>query len=135
MKDAQTLRHALAYYTGSDQFYRHPLAKRFTYTEGVKAFAENAGNGAYWLLDILATEPAIREAVLRDGFATVALVAKNGKASLVAAKDRDGDAFVGVTFERFINFTDCPDGDWRFFITTNPLLGEGAITAMLPSEY
>src|SRR6185312_14271976 len=41
---------------GSDGRYRHPFNRRFIYTDGVKAVAEEAG--AYWLLDIVATEVA-----------------------------------------------------------------------------
>ena len=59
MNNANELRQTLRNYTGSEQVYRHSLARLFNYTEGARAFFRNAGQGAYWLADILATEPSI----------------------------------------------------------------------------
>ncbi len=38
---------------GVDQFYFHPFARSFAYSDGVKDLADT---GCHWLLDILATE-------------------------------------------------------------------------------
>ncbi len=39
----------LHHFTGSEVWYRHPLYRKFLYTEGVQYVAKNAG--AYWLID------------------------------------------------------------------------------------
>ena len=44
---AQNLRQ----FTGTEQWYRHPLFRRYLYTDGVQYLAGNAG--AYWLLDMI----------------------------------------------------------------------------------
>lgn len=62
MKDplsASELRSHLAHYMGSQQVFHLPMQWKTVYTEGVRYFAQNAGNGAYWFLTILVTEPAI----------------------------------------------------------------------------
>ena len=43
----------LAGFTGTTQYYSHPLARSFRYTDGIKALADIAG--AYWLLDLVAS--------------------------------------------------------------------------------
>ncbi len=60
--NAHDLSRGLAHFTGSEQYYRHGLT-RARYTEGVRFLAENAGGGAYWLLDVIFSHqlaPAVR---------------------------------------------------------------------------
>ena len=40
-------------FTGTDHYYNHSLARRITYTTGVKQLAEDCG--AYWLIDVVAS--------------------------------------------------------------------------------
>lgn len=40
----------LKMFTGTEQWFRHPLSSNFLYTDGVKFFAEHCGGGAYWFL-------------------------------------------------------------------------------------
>jgi hypothetical protein len=47
----------LAHFTGSEQFYRHPIFRKVVYTEGVQYLAEKAG--AYWLVDAIASHLAL----------------------------------------------------------------------------
>ena len=42
----------LRQFTGSESWYRHPLARSVLYTDGVRHAAE--AGGAYWLLDVIA---------------------------------------------------------------------------------
>lgn len=116
--NTQELKAALANYYGSGTFYRHDLNRRMLYTEGAQAFAELAG--AYWFLDIAATELF---ALLKDeDFLTVILHVEGTKAK-ITADDGNGK----VLWSRSIDWTDCPEGEWKFFFTGNVL--------MLPSEY
>ena len=145
MKDGNELLASMGQFTGSMTLYRHPLVRRFTYTEGVRHFALNAGGGAVWLLDILATEPAIRNLVLGDGpdcgFASVRIFVEGTKGT-ITVDDGNGN----VKFTRVLDYTDCPERPaarsqhddaqgWLFFIEPNQL-GDGTtcMTMMWPSE-
>lgn len=123
----QELESELKSFYGSDTFYLHPLVRDVKYTSGVKFFAENAGGGAYWLLDILLTEPAIHKQA-REFAAITLTVSKDETADIVVTNGRgpeDGGEKIGFT--RKIEFTDCPEGIWKFYFIGNILL--------LPSEY
>lgn len=115
------LRARLAHHTGSASLIRHPFNKACTYTEGVEDFANSAG--AYWLLDILMTEPAIVRGMKTEGFVVIELDVKDEKARLIVKRDTHDPEL----FSRAIDFTDCPEGLWRFYFTDNVL--------MLPGEY
>lgn len=145
MKDANKLRHLLSYYTGGELVYRHKLARSFNYTEGARAFFQNAGQGAYWLADILATEPSITRAVRENGFMVVVLQVEGTKAQLGVARDSssvtDGNGNLigiecsGVEFDRTIDYTDCPEGIWKFYLTWEQTEKSEVVRCMLPSEY
>lgn len=109
------LRGALIQFTGTEQWWRH-TPFNLVYTDGVKYFAEQAG--AFWFLDIVATEI---EPTKLD-FAVIKLVSKDNTGSIVV-EDGNGN----VTWEKKIEYTDAPEGVWRFFIQDNIIL--------LPSEY
>lgn len=129
MNDATELSNALAHHYGSENIYRHPFNRNFLYTDGVRTFAQNAGNGAYWLLDILATEPKVRQGVATHGFVVVVLDVNEGTAVLRMARDYNSSnsKFDTPVYTRKIDFTDCPDGMWKFYIVGGVM--------MLPSEY
>lgn len=119
--DSSQLRHGLAQYTGCDQPFRHSLVRSVLYTDGVQFFAQNAGNGAYWFIDILATEPAIRK--LGADFALITLTVTDSAAKIVVT---DGNDDTPPVFTQTIEWTDCPEGEWKFYF-------EGGMI-MLPQE-
>lgn len=121
MNDPIQLRADLANFYGTEKWYRHALVRSMLYTDGVQYFAENAGDGAYWFLDIVATE--IYPLKGTNPFMTVKLLSKDNKPTIVA---EDGNKNVVFTRDD-IEYTDCPEGVWEFFLTDNVLL--------LPSEY
>lgn len=139
MNSSTELRSLLNGFTGSVELYTHALVSTFTYTEGVRAFAQEAGGGAYWLLDILATEPAIRKLVKDEGFAGVALVVEGGKGVITVTDggqdDEMGNPVTKTVFTRELDYTDCPAGTWEFFLGLNDIGGKTVITALLPGEY
>lgn len=118
MITADELTNKLSHYYGTEGYYSHPLSKNMMYTDGVQAFAELAG--AYWLLDIMATEVA--PLLNTEDFLSIELIVANSKGKLFV--DDGNDA---ILFTREIEFTDCPTGTWKFFMTDDVL--------MLPSEY
>lgn len=137
------LRNELRHHTGSEQIFHHSLVKSFNYTEGVRAFFQNAGNGAYWLGDILATEPAIKNAVVAEGFCIAMLDVKaDNTAKLTVSRDCNSSdeepivyTPVDVRYERAISFTDCPAGQWRFYLAWTEVGDKPVVMAMLPTEY
>lgn len=116
---SEALRAELANYYGSEHSYPHSLVRDTSYTDGARAFFQKAG--AYWLLDILATEPAIR----RQGqeFAAVTLLVGSDAKAVISVTDGNDNE----VFRRDLTFTTCPPGTWKFFIQNR--------TIMLPSEY
>lgn len=110
----------LKMFTGTEQWFRHPLSSNFLYTDGVKFFAEHCGGGAYWFLDILATELADLQETEKFMSITLDVVDSSAK---ITADDGNGN----VLWTRNIDFTDAEEGTWKFFFTNNVLL--------LPSEY
>lgn len=121
MDTTAELQERLAGYTGTENYYRHPLARSITYTDGVRAFAQHAE--AHWLVDILATQPEILKQMRDEDFAMVTLtVGRSNKADLVATDGNDR-----VVYKRHLDFTDCPPGEWKFYMMNDVI--------MLPSEY
>ncbi len=116
--DPQDLRNDLAQFTGTEYWHRCALNPACLYTDGVEYFVEQAG--AYWFLDILATE--FFELQHKAGFLNIWLKVRGNQADIVI---EDGD--YNVLKEKHIDFTDCPEGDWQFFFTDNVIL--------LTSEY
>ena len=118
--NAQDLQHDLQQFTGTEHWYSHPLGKQLMYTDGVKFFADQ--QGAYWLIDIFASQPEIL-ATMRDGFAVMELVVKPDSTGQITCSDGNDN----ITYTRDLDFTDALEGTWRFFLANNVI--------MLPSEY
>jgi hypothetical protein len=51
-EQAKLTREDLPQFTGSENWYRHPINRKVTFTDGAKYVADMAG--AYWLLDEIA---------------------------------------------------------------------------------
>lgn len=126
MKDAQELEQALRQFTGTESYFKNPLYPKMTYTDGVAFFIQNAGHGAYWLLDIVGTE--IHHLFSKKEEFIVVILHVYPKAcarfdARITADDGNGNTF----WSRDLPFTDCPVGEWKFYLVNDVLL--------LPSEY
>ena len=110
----------LSQFTGTENYYRtnHLFAKDMVHTDGVQYFADPAG--CYWFLDIIATEafPLLK----KEPFMAINLLVEDGKAKIAV---EDGD--LKTLLAKQIDYTNCPDGLYEFFLTNNVL--------MLTSEY
>ncbi len=107
---------------GANGFIRHPLSRKFIYSDGVQECAEA---GCYWLLDILATE---LPGLMREGdFVLVAVTVADGQAD-ITGKWTDAEP---PRWTKHIDFTDMPAGQWKFFVTHDGL----NVTCILPNEY
>lgn len=112
----------LAQFTGSETFYRHPLARSVVFTEGVHYLAEKAG--AFWLLDIVVSwqlEPKVRAEEFQVWKLTLD---EKGDGALVVCEDGNGNEVA----RQKIEFTDFPmqEGVTLWFVNN---------TILLPSEY
>jgi hypothetical protein len=109
----------LSQFYGTEQYHKtFVFSPNLKHTDGVQYFAEQAE--AFWFLDIVATE--IYPFSDKYPFMTIYLTVKDGKAEIIV---QDGD--ISRVFQKPIEFTDCPDGVYEFFLTDNVL--------MLCSEY
>lgn len=129
--DAQKVRAVLDLSrNGCNSYFRHPLARSFLYTDGVKELAEL---GAYWLLDILGTEGV--QAIRKDQDAS------NG--SMVVCKLAVAAGGDGFTITLSSNDDNPPFYTFRGPFTTFPEFGctlylqdDGEhVVCILPSEY
>lgn len=113
----------LAHFTGSETWYKHSLCPNILYTDGAQHVAENGG--AYWLLDIIATENAYGDQRFkREEFQAWKLAVDLEKHSGVLTCD-DGNGNVFYTKE--LEFTDFPLSEITLWFHNN--------TIFLPSEY
>lgn len=119
--DTITLQSELEQFIGTAGYHFNPLYWWLNYTDGVQYFAQNAGGGAYWLLDIIGTE--LQPLARKHRFMTVDLrVHANESCDIVVTDGNDSELWA-----KRVSFTDCPKGDWRFFLQSGVL--------MLTSEY
>lgn len=126
MKDANELRNALSQLTCTEGYFFNPINRNIPYTDGAKFFFENAGGGAYWLLDILLTQPEILKPLKIDRFLVVQLaVTDDMRAVLTVANGTGSDAT--VYYRRDLDYTDCPAGEWMLYMIDHVIL--------LPYEY
>ena len=112
MIDSNKLQALMDNYYGTEHYYKLTMPN-INYTDGVKAFIENA-EAVWFLIDVgLFRKEAIKKNPNEDMF-TVNLIVKDGKGDLIF---KDGD--LKECYKRHYGFTDCPDGDWMFFYFKN----------------
>jgi len=117
----KTLKKAdLAQFTGSEQWYRHGLARKVLYTDGVQYVGETGG--AYWLIDEIAFGQA-EPAIAAEEFQLWKLTVNADNTAVLTCDDGNGT----IVFSKRIEFTDFPLEQITFYFTNNVI--------MLPSEY
>jgi len=111
----------LAQFTGSTEWFRHPLNQQVVFTEGARHLAE--AGGAYWLLDEIALAQQHIPAVAAEPFQAWQLsVWPNRSAKLTC-----GDGNRHTVFSKAIPYTDFPLVSVDLYFIDN--------TILLPSEY
>ncbi len=112
---------ALRNFTGTESWFRHPLFRKFLYTEGVQFLAENAVS--YWLLDMIFGFQYEEAAIRAEPFQTWDLTVNENKTAILQCGDGNGN----IVFTHTLNYTDFPLPKIRLYFTDNVLL--------LPSEW
>ncbi|MDD3020661.1 MAG: hypothetical protein PHX61_06735 [Alphaproteobacteria bacterium] len=120
MMTVNELKAALTQFTGSEEFYYHPLFRKFHYTEGVRFVAQEAE--AYWLLEKILSNQILPE-LRNEHFQSWKLTVESDKSALLVCEDGN---YVKIYSEK-IDYTDFPLEEISFFFTNSVLL--------LPSEY
>lgn len=116
--DQPFTQHNLNQFTGTENWYRHPIGYGLLYTDGVQYIAEMAS--AYWFLDIVATECMPLE--MEHEFLVIVLTSQNTQGQ-IDVTDGNGNHLK----TKRIKYTDFPPGKWEFFLTNHVLY--------LPSEH
>ena len=109
---------------GANDMIRHPLFRKLIYSDGIHDLCET---GVYWLLDIFGTE-VVKAMQGADSLGVIKVVVADSGAKLSLSLEDDAPNI----WTREIEFTDMPDGEWKFFITND---GSGECTLILMSEY
>lgn len=112
------IRATLAGFHGGDTIYRHPLFRRFLYTEGAQYVAEACG--AYWLLDSIFAKQGL-PAVAREEFQVWKLTTNNDRGLLTCEDGNDREVL-----REDIQFTDFPLPELTLWLEN--------YTLMLPGE-
>lgn len=110
-------------FTGTETWYRHNLARKVIYTDGVKYLADHAG--AYWLIDKIAIAQQFEPKLKGEEFQCWKLRVKDSKATLTCD---DGNGHVLLSEE--ITYTDFPLAEIDLWVE----VGE-APCILLPSEH
>tara|TARA_B100000963_G_C22348068_1_gene545997 strand:- start:21 stop:404 length:384 start_codon:yes stop_codon:yes gene_type:complete len=127
MNNAKDLIFDFTAFTGSLNHYSHqlPMTPELRLTDGTKSFAEKMG--AYWLMDIIATEflPLLSE---EDYIIFIEVTVNDDNSAVIVGTDGDKGGGPITLHTRTIEYTDLPtNSGFKFYLQDGVL--------MLPSEY
>lgn len=115
------LRAALARFTGTSIWYRHPIFRDLLTTEGVQYLATHAG--AQWLIDAIAAVQLAKPAVRAEDFQVWTLKVNPDHSAILICTDGNGQTL----FRAEISWTDFPLDGIDLWYANN--------TIYLPSEH
>jgi hypothetical protein len=110
----------LAQFTGTENWYRHPIVGKMLYTDGIRYMMNKAG--AYWLIDEIAFQqyhPRVKTEEFQVWVLIVDLEQSTG-----ALKCEDGNG--RILCSKQIPYTDFPLAEIKIYVSDNVIL--------LPSE-
>ena len=121
MTETKLTQAALDQFTGTENWYRHPINRKVLYTDGARFLAE--AGGAYWLLDEIAIiQPYDRQVAALD-FQVWKLAVNENRTATLTCSDGNG----GIVFRKDLNFTDFPLPEVTLYFANNVIY--------LPSEH
>jgi hypothetical protein len=118
---AKLTKEDLRQFTGSEQWYRHGINRKVTFTDGAKYVADTAG--AYWLLDEIALIQPYDKRVAAEEFQLWKLTVNADHTASLTCEDGNGN----VVYTKQIEHTDFPLDEIAFYFTNNVIY--------LPSEH
>ena len=118
---AAGIRAALAQFTGTSIWYRHPLFRGFLTTEGVQYLANNAD--AHWLIDTIALLQLAEASVREEPFQVWTLKVETDQSAVLTCTDGND----GLVFCSEISWTDFPLDEIDLWYANS--------TLYLPSEH
>lgn len=104
-KNLNNLQLNLCNFSGTTQYYFIAPYKKLLYTDGIKYFMDNAGNGATWFYMIIATEILPK---LKDDLFFIELKVKDDNSAKIKVFRDKGEPFL---FKKDIEYTDCPPSE------------------------
>ena len=110
----------LSQFTGTENWYRHPVVRKMLYTDGIRYMMNTAD--AYWLIDEVAFQQ-YHPRVKTEEF-QVWILAVDLEASTAALRCEDGNG--RVLCSKQIPYTDFPLVEIKIYVSNNVIL--------LPSE-
>lgn len=113
-------RHDLSQFTGSETWWRHPIVRRITYTDGARHVA--IAGGAYWLIDEIAFAQCQLK-VAAEPFQVWRLVVAENRSGVLTC----GDGNDRIVASKRIPWTDFPLDEITLYCTNHVIL--------LPGEY
>ncbi len=111
----------LRQFTGSEQCYRHGLARKVLFTDGAKYLADKGG--AYWLIDLIALAQHPSHPAAAEPFQLWTMRVTPNNTGTVTCEDGNGRE----VFRHVLDYTDFPLPEVQLYCTDN--------TILLPSEY
>jgi len=125
---SEELAQVLTRFIGTEHWFRHSINKKMLYTDGVKFFAENAGDsGGYWFLDKVAIEILPLVVSKKQYFVVLTIEVKEDNTANISVTD--GNDHWIASYD--IVYTDMQAGVWKFYLQDDI---EHAVL-LLPSEY
>jgi len=118
---------------GSDGYTRHGMFRKLIYTDGVRELAETAG--AYWLLDVIATEASPVMLAQWETGATLGIVEIEVVGSTAVIRLTTSDDLPPI-WTRRIGYTNFPEGTWLLYLGCDSIIEPGHMVTVLclPSE-
>jgi hypothetical protein len=110
----------LSQFTGSENWYRHGINRKVSFTDGAKYLADRAG--AYWLLDEIAIIQPYDRSVAAEEFQAWKLVVRPDRTAALTCDDGNGR----IVFRKEIEYTDFPLDEITLWFENNVIY--------LPSE-
>jgi hypothetical protein len=111
----------LRLFTGTEHWYRHPLAREVCYTDGARHVAQ--AGGAYWLLDEIVIAQKYEAKVRGEGFQVWTLKVGQDASAVLACEDGN----YNEVYRKKLEYTDFPLPEITLWFTNGVIL--------LPSEY
>jgi hypothetical protein len=126
MDSPEDLRAVLAQFVGpTANLWTNASWPWLKYSDGVQAFAEHAGKGAYWLIDRIGRQAQQAAQVVHELHISVA-VDRAGVARITAT---DGKTSAPQIRPLRVLGTGCPEGTWQFVLDNG-----GRCVLRLPTE-